>query len=147
MLFCVELPGDAPAFLESAVRFANDQLYGSLGVNVIVDPSTERAMRFEMDAAISELRYGCVAINAWAGVGYFLTETPWGAYGGETGFVHNSYFLEGVRKSIVRAPFRPLTKPPWFVTNRKQAVLGRLLCDFEAQRSPLNAFRVILAAL
>lgn len=147
VLFCVELPGDSQNFLATAVRFANERLYGSLGANLIVDPVSERTLRAELDEAISELRYGCVAVNAWAGVGYFLAETPWGAYGGETGFVHNSYLLDDVEKSRVRAPFRPLTKPPWFVTNEKQAELGRLLCDFEAGRSPVKALRIIRAAL
>jgi len=47
----------------------------------------------------------------------------------------------------VRAPFRPLTKPPWFVTNKQQANIGRVLSDFETARSPLNALRVMIAAL
>ncbi|HEX5275223.1 MAG TPA: aldehyde dehydrogenase family protein [Candidatus Rubrimentiphilum sp.] len=150
VLFCVELPGNPEQFLRDAAAFANDRLYGTLGANLIVSPRTERSMPREVADAIAELRYGCVAVNAWAGVGYFLTETPWGDYraqGEGLGVVHNSYLLANTRKSIVRAPFRPLTKPPWFVTNKKQARLGRLLCDFEAARSPRGALRVISAAI
>lgn len=150
LLFCIELPGDAKAFLRDAVALANERLYGTLGANVIVAPQTERAMPEAIEGAVSDLRYGCIAINAWAGVGYFLTETPWGAYRGSgdgTGVVHNSYFLAHTEKSVVRAPFRPLTKPPWFVTNTKQATIGRLLCDFEAARTPANALKVIAAAI
>jgi len=150
LLFCVELPGDAKTFLRDAVALANERLYGTLGANVIVAPQTERAMPEAMERAVSDLRYGCIAINAWAGVGYFLTETPWGAYrdsGDGTGVVHNSYFLAHTEKSVVRAPFRPLTKPPWFVTNKQQANIGRVLSDFETARSPLNALRVMIAAL
>jgi aldehyde dehydrogenase (NAD(P)+) len=150
VLFAVELPGDTQTFLRAAVAFANDRLYGTLGANLIVSPQTERSISRTVADAISELRYGCVAVNAWAGLGYFLTETPWGDYrsqGEGLGAVHNSYLLANTQKSIVRAPFRPLTKPPWFVTNKKQARLGRLLCDFEAARSPLNALRVISAAI
>src|SRR5581483_11409789 len=84
-LFCVELPGDSAAFLHSAVEFANDRLYGTLGANLIVHPRTERDIPSDIESAISALRYGCVAVNAWAGVGYFLTETPWGGYRSETG--------------------------------------------------------------
>ncbi len=150
LLFCIELPGDANTFLRDAVAFANERLYGTLGANVIVAPQSERAIPEAIERAVSELRYGCIAINAWAGVGYFLTETPWGAYRScddGTGVVHNSCFLAHTQKSVVRAPFRPLTKPPWFVTNKKQANIGRLLCDFEAARTPVNALRVIRAAL
>jgi aldehyde dehydrogenase (NAD(P)+) len=150
VLFSVELPGDTHTFLRDAVAFANDRLYGTLGANLIVSPQTERSISRAVADATSELRYGCVAVNAWAGLGYFLTETPWGDYrsqGEGLGVVHNSYLLANTQKSIVRAPFRPLTKPPWFVTNKKQARLGRLLCDFEAARTPLNALLVILAAM
>jgi aldehyde dehydrogenase (NAD(P)+) len=150
VLFVVELPGDPQEFLRDAVALANDRLYGTLGANIIISPQTERSMPKAIAGAISDLRYGCVAVNAWAGVGYFLSETPWGDYradGEGTGVVHNSYLLDNTTKSVVRAPFRPLTKPPWFVTNKKQTRLGRLLCDFEAARTPLGALRVILAAI
>jgi aldehyde dehydrogenase (NAD(P)+) len=150
VLFALELPGTPDEFLREAVTLANDRLYGSLGANLIVSPRTERSLPHALAGAVAGLRYGCVAINAWAGVGYFLTETPWGDYraaGEGTGVVHNSYLLANTRKSIVRAPFRPLTKPPWYITNEKQNALGRLLCDFEAHRSPLGALRVIGAAL
>jgi aldehyde dehydrogenase (NAD(P)+) len=150
VLFAVELSGDPQTFLRNAIGFANTRLYGTLGANLIVSPQSERSMPAAVAGAISDLRYGCVAINAWAGVGYFLTETPWGEYrprGAGNGVVHDSYLLANTRKAIVRAPFRPLTKPPWFVTNKKQARLGRLLCDFEAARTPLNALRVISAAI
>ena len=150
LLFYVELPGDPQTFLRDAVTFANERLYGTLGVNVIISPASERGMPETVASAVADLRYGCVAVNAWAGVGYFLTETPWGAWrAGDsgTGVVHNAYLIARAEKSVVRAPFRPLTKPPWFVTNKEQATIGRLLCDFEAGRSPLKALRVIAAAL
>jgi len=150
VLFCVEFPGDARQFLREAVAFANSRLYGTLGANLIVSPQTESSTGQAVADAVSGLQYGCVAINTWAGVGYFLTETPWGDYRAQReglGVVHNTYLLANTQKSIVRAPFRPLTKPPWFVTNKKQARLGRLLCDFEAARTPVNALRVIAAAI
>ncbi len=150
ILFCVELPGDTELFLRNAVAFANDRLYGTLGVNLIAHPATEHAIPEAMARALADLHYGCIAVNAWAGIGYFITETPWGAYPDSedaAGVVHNSYFLAQTQKSVVRAPFKPLIKPPWFVTNQKQARLGRLLCDFEAARTPLNAARVVMAAL
>ncbi len=150
VLFCVELPGDPQTFLRTAVDFANNRLYGTLGANLIVAPQIERSIPHAVAGAIAQLQYGCVAVNTWAGVGYFLSETPWGDYranGAGLGVVHNSYLLANTQKSIVRAPFRPLTKPPWFVTNKKQARLGRLLCDFEAARTPVNALRVISAAV
>lgn len=133
-LFGVRLPGDACEFLHRAVDFANDTLSGTLGANVIVDPRTDAEMQDDIGHALEQLRYGCVGVNAWAGVGYFLAETPWGDYGGSTGFVHNAYLLANTEKSVVRAPFRPLIKPPWFVTNKQQARIGSWLCAFEARK-------------
>lgn len=155
LLACVRIPGEGAAYVRAAVNFANERLSGTLGATLIVHPRTERAQHETIDAAIADLRYGSIGINAWAGVGYFLTETPWGAYPGSDpreggsgiGFVHNSFLLEGVEKSVVRAPFTPLVTPPWFVSNRAQARVGKLLCDFEAHRTPLRALHVAAHAL
>jgi aldehyde dehydrogenase (NAD(P)+) len=167
VLACVQLPGGFESYLHDAVTFANARLHGTLGANVVVHPATLRECAPLIDDALAQLRYGCIGVNAWTGVGYFLNETPWGAYPGHTladiqsgiGVVHNSYFLQGTEKSIVRAPFAPfprsvlsreftlLPKPPWFVTNRRQAQIGRALCDFEVDRSPLRAAAVAALAL
>lgn len=149
----VEIPGDPVAYLRSAVRFANERLRGTLGANLIVDPATQRSLHSEIGNAVAALNYGTIGINAWTGVGFFLAETPWGAapeegleVAGKRAVVHNAYFIEGTTKTVIRAPFRPLLKPPWFITNRAAARVGRLLCDFEAHPSPLRAGKVALAA-
>jgi aldehyde dehydrogenase (NAD(P)+) len=155
VLGCVELDGGIETYVRSAVAFANDRLHGTLGANIIVHPRTMRRHRAVIEEAIEHLRYGCVGVNAWTGVGYFLTETPWGAYPGHTleqigsgiGVVHNSYLLERSEKSVVYAPFRQFPKPVWFVTNRMAAQAGRALCDFEMDRNPINAIKVAAAAV
>jgi aldehyde dehydrogenase (NAD(P)+) len=47
--------------------------------------------------------------------------------------VHNALLLEGTERMVVRGPFRPTPKPPWFVTNRTAAVTGRRLTEFAAR--------------
>jgi len=161
------LPGEVEAYLASAVAFANDRLDGTLGANLIVHPKTERAFAAEIDRAIDGLRYGCVAVNAWTGVGFLLAETPWGAYPGRTrddvgsgiGVVHNAHLFSRSLKSVVRAPFAPfprslggygsalLPKPPWFVTNAMAARIGEALCAFEARPSPGKAARIAALAM
>ena len=161
------LPGEIEQYLASAVAFANEQLDGTLGANIIVHPKTERIFATEVDAAIAGLRYGCIGVNAWTGVGYFIAETPWGAYPGHTledagsgiGVVHNSHLFSRSLKSVVRAPFAPfprslagyggalLPKPPWFVTNAMAARVGEALCAFEARPSPGKAGYVAALAL
>ncbi len=121
----------------------------------------------DVDNAIASLRYGCIGVNAWTGVGYFIAETPWGAYPGHaqndiqsgTGVVHNSHLFSRSEKSVVYAPFAPfprsfagygntlLPKPPWFVTNKMAAHIGRALCDFEVRKNPISMSRVALLAL
>jgi len=167
VLAVTTLPGDTATFLRDAVAFANDKLWGTLGANVVVHPTTMSAHPNELDAAIAGLRYGCVAVNAWTGVGFLLTETTWGAYPGHTvddvrsgiGVVHNSYLFDRAQKSVVWAPFAPfprslfgygatlLPKPPWFVTNRLADKIGQALIDFEMRQTPLSAMKVAMLAM
>lgn len=162
------LPGDDPAtFLRNAVAFCNDTLWGTLGANIIIHPATIRALGPAFEQAVADLRYGCVAINAWTGVGFLIAQTTWGAFPGHTqsdiqsgmGVVHNSYLFDRAQKSVVRAPFYPyprsytkgmftlLPKPPWFVTNKTAASLGRQLVHFEAHPSMLRMPRIFATAL
>ncbi|HZZ00972.1 MAG TPA: aldehyde dehydrogenase family protein [Candidatus Baltobacteraceae bacterium] len=163
----VALPGDTQSYLREAVAFANDRLWGTLGGNLIAHPATMREHRAAFDRAVADLRYGCVGVNAWTGVGFLLCQTPWGAYPGHTladvrsgiGVVHNSYLFSRSQKSVVYAPFAPfprslagygaslLPKPPWFVTNRNQLKIGMALCDFEMHKSPLKLARIAALAM
>ena len=155
LLAITTLPGDTATYLRDAVTFANDRLWGTLGANVVVHPTTMREFASELDTALANLRYGCVAVNAWTGVGFLLTETTWGAYPGNTvesvgsgiGVVHNSYLFDRAQKSVVWAPFAPLIKPPWFVTNRNADKIGEALIGFENRPSPLAMIGVALQAL
>jgi acyl-CoA reductase-like NAD-dependent aldehyde dehydrogenase len=162
------LPGDDPAtFLRNAVAFCNETLWGTLGANIIIHPQTMKQLGPDFEQAVADLRYGCVAINAWTGVGFLLAPTTWGAYPGHTlndvgsgiGVVHNTYLFDRAEKSVVREPFFPyprgmahgsfylLPKPPWFVTNKMQAVVGRRLVKFDAHPGPLRLLGIIAAAL
>ena len=147
------LPGsDAAHFLDAAVRFCNDTLDGTLGIQLLVHPDTVDELGPKLDAAIADLHYGTIAVNCWNGVGYLVQRTPWGAYPGHTlddigsgiGVVHNTYMLEDTEKAVVTGPFRTFprsvrhldlhlaTKPPWFVTNRNAAVIGERLTHLAA---------------
>jgi len=168
VLSVTELPGKTAAeFLHSAVRFANEKVWGTLGVNIIVHPKTIEELGPKLDEAIAELRYGCIGINAWIGVGFLLSETPWGAYPGHTrtdvrsgiGVAHNSLFFDEPQKSVVRQPFYPFPrnlvhgefhispKPPWFVTNKQAHTVGRRISRFEARPGWKHLPGIFLAAL
>ncbi len=164
----LRLSGETPqAYLDAAVTFANDQLHGTLAANIIIDPTAEKQPGAGFQDAVARLRYGTVAINAWSGLGYLLTQTPWGGYPGHTlsdvqsgiGFVHNAYMFCKAQRSVVRAPFRPfprnvlhgdfslLPRPPWFVTNRNAARVARGLVDFHAAPSWFKLPRIFAHAL
>lgn len=163
----VTLPGDLTSYPERAVAFANEKLHGTLGANLIVHPATLRQRAEAIDAAVAGLRYGTVGVNVWTGVGYFICETPWGAFPGNSlddvgsgiGVVHNALLFDRSEKTVVYGPFAPfprslfgyggamLPKPPWFVTNRAADRVGRALCDFEVRKTPLSAAKIAALAL
>ncbi|MFB7161083.1 hypothetical protein [Streptomyces sp. NPDC056242] len=139
-------------FLEGAIRTANEEITGTLGVKLVVHPRTIASLGHALDEGIAELRYGTIALNAWTGVGYLTATATWGAFPGHmlddvqsgVGIVHNALLLDGPERTVVRGPFRPAPravlhgemvmspKPPWFVTNRTASTTGRLLTDFAA---------------
>jgi aldehyde dehydrogenase (NAD(P)+) len=167
VLACAHLDGDIERYLRDAVTLANDRLHGTLGANLIVHPATMRKHAALIDEAIASLRYGCIAVNTWSGVGFLLPEVPWGAYPGHTlqnagsgiGVVHNAYLLERTEKTVLYSAFAPFPRalrggewnfmpaPPWYVTNRAQAQVGRALCEFEITRSPRALLSAAGAAL
>lgn len=132
-------------FVRAAVDFANERLWGTLNATLLVHPDTMKdpQMREAVDAAVTHLRYGTVAINCWAAVGYGLGVTTWGAYPGHTpwdiqsgvGVVHNTLMFSKAEKSVVRSPFRAFPKPPWFVSHGTGSDLARQLTRFENDRS------------
>ena len=157
----------AEAYLRNAIAYCNENLHGTLGANIIIHPKTRRELGDKWDSILRELKYGCIAINAWTGLGFLTVQTPWGAFPGHglddiqsgIGFVHNTYMFDRVERTVIEAPFRPfprnllhgsltlLPKPPWFVTNRKADILGKLLTRFHHKPSFFKIPRIFLNAL
>ena len=133
------------AFLEQAVAFANESLWGTLNSTLLVHPKSlaDPAVSQAFEKAVADLRYGTVAINHWAAIGFGLVVTPWGAFPGHprtdiqsgSGIVHNTLMFSRVEKSVVRAPFRVFPKPVWFATHKTAHKLTPKLSRFEAAPS------------
>ncbi|RYE89999.1 MAG: aldehyde dehydrogenase, partial [Myxococcales bacterium] len=145
----------AEDFLAKAVKFANDDCWGTLSCTVLVDPRTELALGTALEVALSDLKYGGIGLNIFPGVIYSLCVTTWGAFPGHppkdirsgVGFVHNTFLLDHPQKSIVRAPFLINPTPAWFADHKNLAALGKNLTRYEGQPSWPNLFRVATAAL
>lgn len=130
----LDAPRSVPAFLEQAVDLCNERLWGTLSASLLVHPRTlaDPESRAAVERAIDRLEYGSVVVNHWSAAPYAMVSPPWGAAPGATpddiqsgvGFVHNTYLLEDVQKTVVRGPFHPPLRPPWFHTHR---TLNRLL--------------------
>lgn len=171
VLGVVEVPGSGQEFLDAAVAYANEQLQGTLGANLIIAPSTERALGPGFERAIANLRYGSIAINGWTAFGFITPTMTWGAFPGNTiddvgsgiGVVHNALLLDAVERSVIRGPFRPLPrslpvlngggrltilpKPPWFVSSRTGAAVSEGLTRFRANGGVLGLVKTLTKAL
>ena len=161
------LPGDAGQFLQRAVEFCNDRLYGTLSVNLIVHPKTRRQLGADFDRAIAALRYGGIGINVWVGAAFLLPRAAWGAYPGHSytdvqsgiGVVHNALMFDKPLKTVVSAPFHPFPrslpggentlfpKPPWFLTNKTSESTARKLTEFAAAPSAAKLPALFTSAL
>ncbi|WP_329407860.1 aldehyde dehydrogenase family protein [Nocardia vinacea] len=153
VLGVAELPGTGAEFLDAAVATANERLHGTLGANLIVHPKTMKVLGGRLRAAIADLRYGTIGVNAWTGIGFLTSRATWGAFPGHTladvqsgiDVVHNALLLDNTERTVITGPFRPAPRsvlhgelsltprPPWFVTNRTADHTGRLLTEFAAR--------------
>lgn len=148
---------DPAEFLAAATRFMNDRLWGTLNAAIIISPRDEAKppVAAALDRAVVELRYGCVAINHWPALGYGLITPPWGGHPSATlenvqsgiGWVHNTFMLGGVDKTVVRGPITLWPKPAWFHDNQQSHAIGERLVGFERSPGWLKVPGIAWAAL
>ena len=152
------LPADSvPEFVDRAVAFCNEVLWGTLNVTLIVHPESlqDPGVASAVERAVADLRYGTVSVNHWAAVGYGLVVTPWGAFPGHTaqdiqsgvGVVHNTLMFSRPQKTVVRAPFRVWPKPVWFATHKTAHKLTPKLSAFEAAPSMAKVAGILPLAM
>lgn len=151
-----EVGSDDPVeFLERAVDFANNRLWGTLSADLVIHPKAMKDPRIAeaVERAIARLRYGAVGVNSWAGFVFAYGTPPWGAYPGSTpvdirsgtGWVHNTAMLGGIEKSVLRHPLTIVPKPATFPSHRTaHTVLRRL--TFLEERSKWSKVPGVVAA-
>ena len=147
----------AAAFVDAATEFCNDVIWGTLGVTVLVSPSSlkDTELADSVDRAVADLRYGSIGVNVWHGLSFAMGSTSWGAYPGHartdiqsgTGVVANTAMFDRPQKSVVRGPFRSRPKPPWFATAPDSYDVMRRFVSFEAEPSAAKIPGLLLAAM
>jgi hypothetical protein len=137
----VSLAAQTPEeFLARAVAPVNEEVFGSLSCALLAPAHTPT---LALETAIQGLRYGSVCVNTWPGLGFGLAAPSWGAYPGHDlhsagsgiGHVHEPLMLDGVVRSIVRAPFRASRRPVFDPGHRKLLALGQAWARYEAHPS------------
>jgi aldehyde dehydrogenase (NAD(P)+) len=148
---------DPVAFLDEVTSFCNDRMWGTLNATIVIHPKSEAdpAVARALDRATAALRYGSIGINHWPGLVYGFVTPPWGGHPSATlrdiqsglGWVHNTYMLEGIEKSVLRGPLKTSMKPAWFFDNGKTRVIAEKLTAFEASPSWLKVPGLAVAAI
>jgi aldehyde dehydrogenase (NAD(P)+) len=144
-------------FLERAVEFANNRLWGTLAADLVVHPASLKDSRVAeaLERGIARLRYGVVSVNTWSGFAFVFGTPPWGAYPGSTpsdiqsgtGSVHNTPMLEGIEKAVLRHPLTVVPKPTTFPSHRTTHVVLRRLTSLEERASWRKVPGVVAAAM
>jgi acyl-CoA reductase-like NAD-dependent aldehyde dehydrogenase len=139
---------DPVEFLHTTTAFMNDRMWGTLNATLVVPPKLEKdpAVARALDRAVVDLRYGTVSINHWPALCYAFGTMPWGGHQSATlkniqsglGWVHNTYMLGGVDKSVVRGPLTVSPYPLWFFDNPKTGKVAPAAADMEAAPSWLK---------
>jgi acyl-CoA reductase-like NAD-dependent aldehyde dehydrogenase len=157
---CAETALTAPsaaAFVDAAVSFCNDVVWGTLSATILVSPSSlkEPAVADAVDRAVAGLRYGAIGVNVWHALAFAIGTTTWGAFPGHPrtdiqsgcGVVGNAAMLDRPQKSVVRGPFRSHPKPPWFATATGSYEVMRRFVAFEADPTASKIPGLLVAAM
>jgi aldehyde dehydrogenase (NAD(P)+) len=153
-----EVGSDDPVeFLERAVDFANNRLWGTLSADLVVHSASLKDPRVAeaVERAIARLRYGAVTVNSWSGFLFAYGTPPWGAYPGSTpsdiqsgrGWVHNTPMLEGIEKAVLRHPLTIVPKPVTFPSHRTAHIVARRLTQLDERASWTKVPGVVVAAM
>ena len=143
-------------FLQAATDFANNHLWGTLNATLIVHPKIlkDASTNAAFEQAINQLKYGAITVNTFIGL-LFCTGAPWGAYPSSTtqniqsgsGFVHNTNMLEGIEKSVLRAPLFVFPKPAWLASHKKAKTVTTKLVAMEENASWAKVPGIVFAAM
>ena len=144
-------------FCSKAIDYVNNDLWGNLGVSVLIKNYKKKTNQEIMNTYVEELNYGTVAINEWSALGFVIPTLPWGGFPGNKdndiqsgqGYVHNAMLFESPQKGIIYSKFKlaPFIDPPWFVTNKRAHRIFKNLTYYQATKSKINLIKLIFSTL
>lgn len=147
---------NVPDYINKAVEFANETLWGTLASAIIVHPKSlsESQISAAIEQAIENLRYGAIGFNLRTEFPYYLVETPWGAYPGHdsyniqsgTGKVGNLFMFDEPVKTVCRGPFK-MWPNPFVITFKNYHKFAKKMAYFESVPSIWKLPGVIWNAL
>jgi acyl-CoA reductase-like NAD-dependent aldehyde dehydrogenase len=131
-------------YIDKAVEFANNRLWGNLVASIIVHPKSmkDRRVTAAVKRAIEKLRYGTVVINSWGVQSWMLMTTTWGAFPGNDiddiqsglGVVNNVLMFDHPQKSVTYSPF--IQSPdPMSLNAKNPEIFGDRLIDYQQKPS------------
>jgi hypothetical protein len=130
-----------PEYIDRAVSFVNNYVWGTLHAILIIDPQTQKISQISssLEKAIANLCYGTISVNQYPAISYYIGLTTWGGYPGHdiydiqsgTGFVNNTLMFSNPHKSVLRAPFK-LSPDPFVVSTRRAHEFGAKMAAYEA---------------
>ena len=148
---------DPVEYLDKAVTFANERLWGTLSAGLVVHPRTmkDAVLAGSVERSIANLRYGSVCVNAWSGYLFGFVTPPWGAHPSSSlndiqsgiGWVHNTSMLEGIEKAVLRHPLTAMPRPAYFPSHRSAHRLMPRMTELDARASWKKVPGVMAAAL
>ena len=146
---------DIVEYIGKAVEFANNKVWGTLVVSIVVHPKSMKdpAVAKAVNKAIEDLHYGSIVINNWGALAHYMTATPWGGYPGSDiydvqsgiGFVNNPFMFDRVQKSVIYSDFAPIADP--FLANKINYFWFRQDARYHDNPSVANMFKLIWRAM
>lgn len=147
---------DEEDFANKAILYANEDLWGNLGVSVLLKNHNSKRNKNILSKYVEKLKYGTVAINEWSALGFIIPTMPWGGFPGNKdsdiqsgqGYVHNAFFFESPQKGVLYSKFKlPFVDPVWFTSNKKGKKIFKNLTYYQLENSKINLIKLIFSAL
>ena len=148
----LDTPANAKAFLPNAVDFANNKLLGTLGSCIIIDEHTQKSHESTLNQAITDMKYGGIAINTMPP---FIFLNPYLTWGGNEegsdlvsgrGHFGNLLCFENIEKSIIYADFMSMGH---MINTNKSAMnsLSKGMSKYALDPSWMNLTKLTISAL